>query len=122
MSSYTNIVPPPPTSSSIASTSSSLNSSRNGGEESGSKSSSKRPSEVAVDTTSPAALKTFQLTQPQTVFMLKNNLLRELTRSIQLVQKCYLEKEPVQEPLTNSDNSVHELCQQFDYVFLLGYL
>ena len=72
---------------------------------------------------------------------IKNKLLCDLTRAIQLVfdwfylnlstlfililsftkvQKAYLEKENGNQPLTNSDYQVHELCQQFDYCFLYG--
>ena len=36
------------------------------------------------------------------------------------VQKAYLDKENSAQLLTNSDYQVHELCQQFDYVFLFG--
>lgn len=51
---------------------------------------------------------------------IKNKLLCDLTRAIQLVQKAYLEKGNNEKILTNSDYLVHELCQQFDYVFLYG--
>ena len=56
--------------------------------------------------------------QSSNVLGIKNKLLCDLTRSIQLVQKYYLEKDV--KSLTNSDYHVHELCQQFDTIFLYG--
>lgn len=57
---------------------------------------------------------------PQNILAIKNKLLCDLTRAIQSAQKAYLEKEVENQPLTNSDYQVHELCQQFDYVLLFG--
>ena len=58
------------------------------------------------------------------VLALKNKLLCDLTHAIQMAQKFYLERndsESRMTPLTNSDYQVHELCQQFDLIFLYGY-
>lgn len=57
---------------------------------------------------------------PQSFLSISNQIFNDLSQAIQLVQKSYLEKENQDEKLTNSDYQVHELCQQFDYVFLLG--
>ncbi|CAF0978825.1 unnamed protein product [Brachionus calyciflorus] len=57
---------------------------------------------------------------PQTFITISNKIFNDLTQAIQLVQKTYLEKDEMHKKLTNSDYHVHELCQQFDYVFLLG--
>jgi hypothetical protein len=57
------------------------------------------------------------------VLLIKTKLINDLTRAIQSVQKYYLESnqnKKENEPLTNSDYQVHELCQQFDYAFLFG--
>lgn len=60
------------------------------------------------------------ISTPQTFFTISNKIFNDLTQAIQLVQKAYLEKEDTNKKMTNSDYQVHELCQQFDYVFLLG--
>ena len=60
------------------------------------------------------------ISTPQTFFNISNKVFNDLTQAIQLVQKAYLEKDDSSKKLTNSDYQVHELCQQFDYVFLLG--
>ena len=57
------------------------------------------------------------------VLVLKNKLLCDLTHAIQMAQKLYLERNDSESrvaPLTNSDYQVHELCQQFDFIFLYG--
>jgi len=50
----------------------------------------------------------------------KNKMLNDLTRAIQLVHKAYLEKESENQVMTNSDYQVHDLCEQFDNIFLYG--
>lgn len=57
---------------------------------------------------------------PRSFLSISNKIFNDLSQAIQLVQKSFLEKESKDEKLTNSDYQVHELCQQFDYVFLLG--
>lgn len=57
------------------------------------------------------------------VLALKNKLQNDLTHAIQMAQKFYLERNDGENrviPLTNSDYQVHELCQQFDFIFLYG--
>jgi hypothetical protein len=55
------------------------------------------------------------------LFMLaRNKMLDDLTRAIQLVHKAYLEKESENQVMTNSDYQVHDLCEQFDNIFLYG--
>jgi hypothetical protein len=55
------------------------------------------------------------------LFMLaKNKMINDLTRAIQLVHKAYLEKESENQVMTNSDYQVHDLCEQFDNIFLYG--
>ena len=86
--------------------------------------------------------KTTTASTANNVFNTKNKILSDLTHAIQLVQKSFLDKEVdlldfnleiftniwnkfnyqgrQQEPMTNSDYQVHELCQQFDKMFLFG--
>lgn len=56
------------------------------------------------------------------VFTVKNKILTDLTRAIQLVQKSFLEtdKGPINQPINNSNYYVHELTQQFDNMLLFG--
>ncbi|RNA31491.1 pleckstrin homology domain-containing family M member [Brachionus plicatilis] len=57
---------------------------------------------------------------PQSFASISNKIFNDLSQAIQLVQKSFLEKNSQDKKMTNSDYQVHELCQQFDYVFLLG--
>jgi hypothetical protein len=75
----------------------------------------RRSSNVSLPVTTPS--------NQTRVFTAKNKLLDDLTHAIQLVQKGFLESEKSgqqQQQLTNSDYCVHELCQQFDNLFLFG--
>lgn len=58
--------------------------------------------------------------EPQSFQSISNKIFNDLSQAIQLVQKSFLEKDDKDQKMTNSDYQVHELIQQFDYVFLLG--